>query len=66
MMSKKESLDLIKEAEAFLTYNISGKKFICKYCDPDVNYICEFCQSLDIIKRLKDGLKKINDEETTS
>jgi len=62
-MSKKESLDLIKEAESFLTYMSA---YSCQLCDTDVNYICEFCQSLDLIKKLKDGLKKINDEETTS
>lgn len=47
--------DLIKEADAFLKLYFQGQ---CPTCDLDVGYICEFCQSLDVIKRLRDGLKK--------
>jgi len=46
--------ELIEEATAFLKYCTTGE---CSICDPDVGYICDFCQSLDIIKRLRDELK---------
>jgi len=58
-MNKKEDSKLVEEATAFLNYMHSG---YCEICDTDVGNVCEFCQSLDIIKRLKDKLKDYTDE----
>ena len=53
-MSKEK---LIKEAEDFLAYNNVKESFVCPVCDFEVGYICDYCQALDIIRRLKNGLK---------